>query len=221
MKLSESTFNILKNYSSINQTLLVKPGNVISTVVPVSRAIFAKCTVEETFPKQFAIYELPKFLGILSLFKEPELDFGDKQVTIVSGRQSVSYTYADPSMVIAPRGDDINFPEADVEFSISQEELQKLVRAAGVLQLPDMAVTGDGSTIKVTATDSKNPTADVFSVEVGETDKMFTMYFRVDNIIKLISHNYNVKITFKGLSKWTSDNIVYYVAMEANSSVSG
>jgi hypothetical protein len=217
MKLSENTINILKNYAVINPSLLVKPGNVLSTVSPV-KSIFAKATVEENFPSQFAIYELSKFLGVVSLFNEPELDFGEKQMTIISGSQSLNYTYADPSMIVTPPEKDINFPEPDIEFNITQEELQKVVRATGVLQLPDIAVIGDGSTLKMSSTNSKNPTTDVFNIKVGETAKTFNMIFKAENIIKLLSANYNVKISSKGLALFTADTIRYYVATEANSS---
>lgn len=221
MKLSDNTINVLKNFATINPSVLVHPGNNITTMSP-SKSIYAKAMVDEVFPTRFAIYELSKFLGITSLFKEPELDFGEHQVKIVSGRQSVNYTYADPSMIVAPDPNkDINFPAADVEFSISQEELQKVVRATGVLQLPEIAVTGDNHHITVTATNSKNPTTDVFSVEVGETDKSFNMIFKVENIIKLISGNYDVKISSRGLSKWSTGNVMYYVATEASSSFGG
>jgi hypothetical protein len=217
MKLSENTINIFKNFAVINPSVLVHPGDVITTMSP-TKSIYAKANVEENFPTRFAIYELSKFLGITSLFKEPELDFGEHQVKIVSGRQTVNYTYADPSMIVAPDPNkDINFPAADVEFSISQEELQKAIRAAGVLQLPEIAVTGDSHHITVTANNSKNPSSDVFSIEVGETDKTFNMIFKVENIIKLISSNYNVMISSRGLSKWSTNNVFYYIATEASS----
>jgi gp45 sliding clamp, C terminal len=218
MKLSENTINILKNFASINPSLLVNPGNALTTM-SVNKSIFAVANVEETFSNRFAIYEMSKFLGVISLFKDPEFIFGDKQVKLESGRQSVNYTYADPSMIVAPDPNkNINFPAADIEFSISHDELQRVVRATSVLQLPEIAVTGDGSNILVTATNSKNPTTDIFGIEVGNTDKVFTMYFDVDDIIKLISADYNVKITSKGLSMWRSDKVLYYVAMKANSS---
>ncbi|CAB5221490.1 sliding clamp [uncultured Caudovirales phage] len=217
MKLSESTLNILKNFSTINPSILVKEGNVLSTISP-QRSIFAKATVEETFPAQFAIYELSKFLGVLTLFKDPEIELGSKQMTIKSGKQSLNYTYADPSMLIVPPEKDITFPEPDIEFDVSQEELQKVVRATGVLQLPDIAVVGDSSTIRICATNSKNPTTDTFTVDVGSTDKNFNMVFKAENIIKLLSTNYNVKVSSKGLALFTSDSASYYVATEANSS---
>jgi len=218
MKLGENTINILKNFAYINPSLLVNAGNVITTM-SVNKSIYAMATVEESFTSKFAIYEMSKFLGVISLFKEPEFTFSNKQVKIESGRQSVNYTYADPSMIVAPDPNkSITFPVADIEFSISQEDLQRVVRATSVLQLPDIAVIGDGQKITITATNSKNPTTDIFGIEVGETDKTFSMYFEVSDIIKLISADYNVKLSSKGLSQWKSTNVLYYVAMKANSS---
>ena len=217
MKLSENTINIFKNFASINPSLLVNAGNVITTM-SVNKSIYAMANVEETFTNKFAIYEMSKFLGVISLFKDPEFSFGDKQVKIESGRQSVNYTYADPSMIVAPDPNkSITFPDADVEFSISHDELQRVVRSTSVLQLPDIAVIGDGQKITITATNSKNPTTDIFGIQVGDIDKSFAMYFDVSDIIKLISADYNVKISSKGLSQWKSNNVLYYVAMKANS----
>jgi len=213
MKLSEQTINILKNFATINPSLLVKPGNFLNTVA-INRSIFAKCNVEEKFPKQFAIYDLPKFLGVVSLFKEPDLEFMKSQLRITSGRQSVNFTYAEPNTIVAPTSDTIKFPTADVEFELSQEELQRLIRAAGILQLPHIVVTGDGSNVKVAASDAKNPTTDTFSVEVGTTNKEFSTVFKTENILKLLSTNYNVKMTIKGLAQFTSDQVTYFVAAE-------
>jgi hypothetical protein len=142
------------------------------------------------------------------------------QITIKSGTQTLNYTCAEPSMIISPPEKEISFPTTAAEFSIKQEDLQKVIRAAGVLQLPDIAVVGDGSTITVTSTNSKNPTTDKFSVDVGSTDQSFSLIFKSENIIKLYSSDYNVKLTSKGISKFESTsnvNTVYYIASEANS----
>lgn len=217
MKLSENTINILKNFASINTDILVNPGNTLKTMAG-HKGLFAKTDVEETFPVQFAFNKLNEFLGVISLFKEPELEFGEHQVTIKSGRQSVNYTYTDPSMVVAPRYDkDVVLPTTDIEFSISQEELQRLIKASGVLQLPEVAVIGDGEKIRIAATSVKNPTTNLFSIEVGTTEHQFKVIFKVDNIIKLLSADYNVKISKRGLSQFTASNIVYFVATEADS----
>ena len=217
MKISESTLVILKNFAAINKSILVKPGSVLSTISEM-KTIFAKATVQETFPAQFAIYELSKFLGVLSLFNDPEIEFNEKNMKISSGKQSLLYTYADASMIVTPPEKDITFPSPDIEFNVTQEELQRVVRSAGVLQLPEITVVGDGSVIRLCSGNSKNPSADTFMVDVGTTEKTFNMVFKAENAMKLISTDYNVKISSKGLSLFTSNTVSYYVPTESNSS---
>jgi hypothetical protein len=217
MKISDNTINILKNFSSINGSILVRPGNVLKTV-GTQRSIYATATVEENFPQQFAIYELPKFLGVLSLFQDHDIDFGEHQLTIASGNQVVNYTYADVSSILAPPEDKkIVVDPADVEFSINHHDFHKVLKAAAVLQVPNIAVVGDGNTIKVCAINSKNPTSDTFSIEVGPTEKIFNMVFRVEYLVKLLPLSYNIKINSKGISSFTGDNIQYFVMTEAES----
>lgn len=220
MNLSESTVSILKNFNSINPSLLVRPGNQITTMSP-QRSIIAKATVAEDFPQQFAIYELSKFLGVLSLFKDPEIDFGQKSMKIQTGKHATTYTYADANMIVAPPEKEITFPGADIEFSITTEDLQKVVRATGILQVPDIVVSGYNGTIEITATNSKNPTTDVYSIEVGETTNTFLMVFKAENIIKLIPKDYNVRISSKGISQFNTEGLMYFVANEANSNFGG
>jgi hypothetical protein len=220
MKFSENTINILKNFASINPSILVKPGNVIQTVAISNGGIFASASVEESFPLQFAIYKLPEFLGILSLFKDPEVEFTKHAIRIRQGNQYINYTMADASMVVAPPdGKQISLASVDVEFDITGDSIQRLIKAAAILQLPNICVKGDGEKITITATDVKTPTANEFSLDIGVTDKVFNMVFIVDNIIKLISNDYNVKISSKGISKFENfdNHITYFIANEASS----
>jgi hypothetical protein len=218
MKLSANTVDILKNYATINPSILVREGSVLSTCSP-QKSIFARATVTENFSQQFAIYELNKFLGVVSLFDEPELNFSDKRITIKSGKQQLSYTCADPSMIIAPPEKELNFPSAEIDFEVNQEDLQKVIRAGTVLQLPEISIIGKNGKISIAATNIKDPTSDQYSVEVTDTDLNFNMIFRADNIIKLISSTYNVKISSKLISKFTSLSGVntYYIAAEKDS----
>ena len=216
MKLSENTLNIIKNFSLINPSLLIKPGSVLSTVA-YNKSIFARAVVEENFPRQFAIYELNTFLGIISLFKDPEFELGDKQAKIISGRQSVNFTYADPSTIFAPPDKTITLTTPKIEFSISQEELNRLVRAASVLKVPHITVSSTSGKINVTATNAENPTADIFSIEVGDTEFNFNMIFEVSNIIKLLPGDYQVEISSKGISHFTSSAVEYFIVTEAGS----
>lgn len=213
MKLSERTIQILKNFSTINQSIMVRPGSVIKTVTPL-KTVFAQANVTEEFETEFAIYELPRFLGTLSLFNDPELTFHEKYVTISSGKQRVNYTYADTSMIVAPPSKNINFPDTEVEFTITSDQLATISKAGAVLQMPEIAVVGEDGIISIRAVDSKNSTADVFSLDVGECDKDFTVIFRPENL-KLIPAEYKVSLTTVGISRFESENLTYWIATES------
>jgi len=213
MKLSDKTIQILKNFATINQSILVRPGNVLKTITPL-KTILAQATVTENFEQEFAIYELPRFLGTISLFSDPEFTFQEKYVTISSGKQRVNYTYADASMIMTPPSKEISFPDTEVEFTITADQLSTISKAGAVLQMPEIAVVGDDGLISIRAIDSKNSSADVFSLDVGECDKDFKVIFRPENL-KLITSDYKVSITTAGICRFESDNLTYWVTTES------
>jgi hypothetical protein len=99
VNLSKNTFSILKNFATLNSNLLVKPGNVIKTITP-SKNGMAVASVEETFDTEFGIWDLNKFLGVVSLFNNPNFTFGEKSVKIKNGGDSiVNYYYSEPKLV--------------------------------------------------------------------------------------------------------------------------
>ena len=218
MKLSNDTRDVLKNFSTINQNLLVKNGSVINTMSAMKN-IVAKATVPDSFNNEFAIYDLNEFLSALSLFKDPSLDFDDKAVKLKEegGGSSLNYFFSDPSIVTAPKTE-ITMPSVDVEFTFTQETFNAIQKASAVLGVPDVVLTGTaGGDIKLTVTDRKNDTSNDFSITVGENAPTnFTYYFKVENL-KLLSGDYKVQVSEKGISRFenVSKPIEYFIALEA------
>ena len=218
MKLSEKTLNILKNFSSINQSILVKQGNQLRTI-SVAKNILAEANIEEEFPRQFGVYDLNQFLNGLSLHQDPDLDFeNDSYITIREGRRRVKYFYADPAVIISPPDKQITLPTVDVNFQLESASLEKLLKAAAVYQLPDLSVIGDKNEIRLVVRDKKNDTSNEYSIIVGETDKEFVFNFKVENI-KIIPGAYDVSISSKLLSEFTNTkyDLKYYIALEPDS----
>ena len=218
MKLSEKTLNILKNFSSINQSILVKQGNQLRTI-SVAKNILAEAEIKEDFPRDFAIYDLNQFLNGLSLHQDPEMDFSpDSYVTIREGKRRVKYFYADPNVIISPPEKAIQLPSQDVCFQLDSVTLEKLLKAAAVYQLPDLCAVGEAGVIKLVVRDKKNDTSNEFAIVVGETDKEFTFNFKVENI-KIIPGAYDVIVSSKLLSQFTNSthDLKYYSALEPDS----
>jgi hypothetical protein len=218
MKLSDNTISILKNFSGINQSLLFKQGNTLKTI-SVMKNILAEATIEEDLPKDFGIYDLNQFLNGLSLHKNAELDFeNDNYIVIREGKSRSKYFFADPSVIITPPDKSINLPSQDVCFLLDTKELDRLLKAAAVYQLPDFSVVGEAGVVKLVVRDKKNDTSNDFSVVVGETDDVFTFNFKVENL-RILPGTYEVVISQKLLSQFknTSIDVSYWVALEPDS----
>ena len=218
MKLSESTVSLLKNFSSINQSILFKEGKKLRSI-SVMKNILVEANVSEEFPKDFGIYDLNQFLNGLSLHSSPDLDFDNEQyVVIKEGRSRSKYFFADPSVIVAPPEKEITLPTEDVCFQLTSQQLEKLKKAASVYQLPDISVIGENGVIKLVARDKKNDTSNDFSIIVGETEDQFVFNFKEENL-KIVPGNYDVVVSEKLLSRFRNQNIdvTYYIALEPDS----
>ena len=216
MKLSENTLAVLKNFSSINSGILFKSGNVVRTISP-QKNIIGKAEIDESFDRDFAIYDLPRFLGVLSLFDAPEIVLAEKQVQITDGKKKLVYLYADASTFATPPDKDLKFPDTKITFTLKADDLAKVQRAGNVLQLPELALVGDGSTIALKAFDSKEPNGDAYNLEgLGETEEKFVAIFKNENL-RMIPNDYEVSIASKGITRFVSKRVTYWVAQEQNS----
>ena len=218
MKLSDKTISVLKNFSSINQSILFKEGSKLRTI-SVMKNILAEATVTEEFMKDFGIYDLNQFLNGLSLHQSPELDFkNDGYVVIREGKSRSKYFFADPNVIVTPPEKAIHLPSEDVSFELSTDQLEKLLKASAVYQLPDLSAVGENGVVKLVVRDKKNDTSNDYAVVVGEPEAEFSFNFKVENI-KIIPGAYDVVISSKLLAEFTNKNtdLKYYIALEPDS----
>ena len=218
MKLSDKTISVLKNFSSINQSILFKEGNKLRTI-SLMKNILAEATISEEFMRDFGIYDLNQFLNGLSLHSSPELDFAnDSYVVIREGGSRSKYFFADPNVIVTPPEKEITLPSEDVCFELSTAVLDKLLKAAAVYQLPDISAVGEAGVVKLVVRDKKNDTSNRHEEVVGETSDEFSFNFKVENI-KVLPGTYDVVVSQKLLSRFTSKNhdLTYYIALEPDS----
>ena len=225
MKLSKHTLNMLKNFSDINMSIEIKKGNVLRTV-SVQKNILAQAELEDEFPKDFAIYELNRFLGAVSLFDDPELEFNAKSVNIGTTKHSADYVYCDPSMIVTPPENNITFPDPEVKFTLTQDSLSQVMRASNVLGTPEIAIEGGphpNDSIRIKALDVNNDSTDTFQVVLDEkSGHTFRFVFKTENM-KMIPGNYDIEISSKGISHFLlqGTKLQYWIATESTSSFGG
>lgn len=218
MQLSNVTLEILKNFSSINNNLIINPGNQLITRSN-QKHIIAKAEVIETFPSQFGIYSLPEFLGAVSLFNEPELIFEEKCVIISSGKNAVKFFAADISLL--PEIPTIkSVPSTDVSCDLDKSILSFIMKSASILNVPDFSIVGDGKEIYVMVGDKSNKTSNVFKSAITESDKIFRFNMKIENL-KVIKESYELSIMGKRMCKLTGKvlPIEYYIALENDGSM--
>ena len=218
MKLSDSTLTLLKNFSTINQSILFKQGTKLRTI-SVMKNILAEATISEELPKDFGIYDLGQFLNGMGLHQSPELDFANEgHVVIKEGKMRSKYFFADPNVIITPPEKPIELPSEDVTFELSTDQLDKLLKAASIYQLPDLSVVGENGAVKLLVRDKKNDTSNSFSIAVGDTESKFAFNFKVENI-KILPGTYEVVVSQKLLSRFSSKNhdLTYFIALEPDS----
>ena len=216
MKLSNETVSVLKNFSTINQNLVIKSGSTITTMSAMKN-IVAKADVKEEFPQDFAIYDLNEFLSVITFFENPELQFEDSFVIVTEegSRTRARYFFSDPSVVTTPTKP-ITMPECEVKLNISSDILDRITRGASVIGAPDLAL--ESGTLK--ATDKKNDTANDFQmdIEVESDSNDYKFWFKVENL-KLIPDSYDVQISSKSIShfKNSKGDVEYFIALEPES----
>jgi len=220
MKISKNTLAVLQNFATINNGIQVNAGNNIKTISP-NKTLLGLTTVVEDFETPFCIYDLNQFLGTLSLFDSPDLDFGENAVEIVEGETNLKYVYADPNTIVTVPEKRLEC-DGDIEFDLPQKSLDRLQKAASILGLPNLVITLDeaGEYLVASATDVKNSTSNNFKIKLdGEAPSgvTFKMVLKIDNL-KLIPDDYHVRISSKGISHFDGSKAEYFVAVEQNDS---
>ena len=221
MKLTTETISVLKNFSTINANLMVKTGSSLLTMSAMKN-IVAKAEVSEKFPIDFAIYDLNEFLSALSLFAKPDLEFNDDFVIITEEgtSESLKYWFSDPSVVTTPSKEISMPPNTELTFNLSSETLDRITKAAAVVGVPDMALSGG----KLMVTDKKNTTANAFETMIDSmndgpgVDADYKFWFKVENL-KLIPGAYEVEVSSKKISHFTNTKmgVQYWIALEPES----
>ena len=217
--LSKKTLDVLKNFSTINSSIVFRKGSTVRTISNAEN-ILAKFTGEEVFPSDFAIYDLSQFLSGISLFNDPQLEFTSTDfVSIRGGRQSAKYYFSDPEITLksAPEKN-VNFPGADLQFNLTGEELIQLQKASAVYSLPDLTFQSEEGldTIKLILRDKENDTSNTYDLTVaGCSTGTYSLDVKIENI-RLLPGDYTVKVSKHLISEWTNTNVdlTYYIALE-------
>ena len=229
MKLSDKTLSILKNFSQINNSIMIREGSTLTTLAP-STAIFSMATVEESFPTEFGIYDLTEFLGVFGLYKEsPDLTFEDNKVFFNKGQKRYGhYKKADPSNIEPAPTTKPKQKEVTLTFELSEDDIALITRASAALSLPELSIEANDDRVLINVNDSEDDSSNSFCIDIAEntSGRKFQINFKRESIT-LLPGSYDVKVSVSEENKkvvyasahfsHTSIDVEYWMTAEMNS----
>lgn len=225
MILSGRTLAILQNFQTINPSILIRPGSQLRTLAggvggAGSDSMFATADIEEVFPQQFAIYDLSKFLALLSIDKQSLLKFYDAHLVIQQGESRTKFTYANPVLIVSAPDKNLVMPPTFITLELKSYVLQTVFKAMSILGFNEIAFTGKGGDLTISAVDTKNPDSDVYSTVIGQTSKTFSVIIDAAKL-KLVNANYTVSLSDQGLAYFKAEydrkDVQYWIALSTKS----
>ena len=218
MKISTGTLDILKNFATINTNILVRQGNTLSTI-STGKNIFARAEISESFPKEFAIYDLNSLLSLLTLMEDTDVDFQDESLKVSKGTSVFEYYYADPNIIVSAPDKTIDVDNF-FQFDFTKDDVDMILKAAAITAAPMLSVIGDKKEVVVTVSDPSTPKSNSFRQVIGTTDKEFDVRLAIENF-KVIPLSYSVTLSQKKFMFLESSKgeLKYWLALERSSQI--
>lgn len=217
MQFNDKVIEILGNFGTINQSIVFKPGNTISTMSPM-KTMLAKAKTDLTFTDTFGIYELQRFVALISKLVNPTIRLENKRLIIsADNEEETEWATCVASLVVTPPEKGIALPEEDIfEFTLTADTMKRVQGVIPIISSPHTAFSGDKGGFYIEGIDVKNSGSHRYRKKLGDTDKTFRMVFETDNL-KLLPRDYTVRISAKGLSHFQAEDVEYYIAVEQTS----
>ena len=219
MKISNDTIEVLKNFAGINTNILIREGSTLSTI-STGKNIFAKAEIKESFPKEFAIYDLNSLLSLLTLMEDIDVDFGNDSLTVTKGSSVFEYFYADPNIIVSVDADKSIEVDNFFQFDLTKEDIDMIMKAAAITAAPMLSILGKGGELIITVGDPSTPQSNSFRQVVGTTDKDFDARLAIENF-KVIPASYTVTLSQKKFMflESSKSEMKYWIALEKSSAL--
>lgn len=220
MQLSPETIEALKNLSDINPSILFQPGNIVSTK---KNGIFGRAVVKETFPVEAGIYDLKKFISLVSMSPTHNIDFKSDHCVITGhqGRMMIEFAYCRRDYITVPLKNTLPESEPDATFEIPEEDYVGFTGILSTLSYPNFSMHSDGVTISLTGFDAARPDIrnTTLVLNARSNGRVYNYIFRTENF-KLLRDSYKVSLLLENkrpiaLFEGQKKNMAYVIATQA------
>lgn len=213
MMIQPLTHDILKNFSGISKSILIREGNKIRTMSP-ERTVFVEAVVEDVFPREFGVYDLPSFLSVLSLFPTAEIVYEDKYLQLTDGRRRTRFHYSNPRHIKAPPAGELNLPPTLMSFVLDKDEIENMLKASSVMKLTNLHIHGNRVVCKTDEGVSNDYELTIDNVDIAYDVDADTINAKIDiKTLRFIPGNYKVLVSSKAVVFESQDLTLKYIFM--------
>ena len=217
MKISKKTLEVLKNFASINSNLLIRPGNVLTTI-PADVGIFARAEVPETFDREVGIYDLNSLLALLSMMDDTDVEFGDDSLSVRKGPSEFKYYYADKNILVAAP-DKIIEVDSEFAFKLTSKTIYTIKQAASIVSASMLSVIAKNGKVILAVGDPASPRSNSYTIDIdGSYEGEFDCRIPMENF-KVISTDYDVVLSKKKFMHLNGSGLQYWIALDVNSKI--
>lgn len=227
MKISQSTLDVLENFSNINESILIKPGNRLISFSN-QGTILANAKIDDEFTERFGIYDLNSFLSLTSLVEDADIDtslVSTNKYAVISGAGArFKFYVADESLIkVAPK-EEIELPSVDLEFVLEDNHMKRVLKAASVLTLDTITLYSDNGGLYFGVSDPKQKNSDSFSVRIADYEGPELFIVVSIQMLRFMPGDYNVSISHgsSNIALQFSHSVAdlrYWIAAESDSYV--
>lgn len=211
MKLTKEDLSILKNFSTINNSLWVDETKFVKTIHPAGNVI-GVYELESEFPQKFGIYNLSEFLSILSLFdiEETAIKFTNREILLKYKNNMVKYVLFEKALI---RGFENmksaekykSFNKFNCTFNISSEEIKKMKRISNILDIDDIIVGISPKKSMILIDDRDNMLANKYAINIENPKGEGKIIISVERLF-MIDDDYECSVITNKLIKFQSKN---------------
>lgn len=220
ISISKTTHEVLRNFLSINKSITIQAGSVISTL-SVNKNIMARYECEEVFTRDLPIYDLSDFCNAIRLCQSPELDLSHENYFLLRDpvtKGKFKIFYSDPDLIVTANGKEIKLNNPEVVFTLKSSNLKMLQIASQAQSIDDLCIYGNDGVMSLCVTDKKNDTSNVYSIELGPTDDEFCHCFKMENLRLMSDYDYEVSIYDGRVALFETNKLKYWIALEPQAS---
>ena len=220
-KLNKQTRTFIENFSKINPSIIFYPGNVLGTKSK-DEDIAALAKITDNIPSRFAIYDLSKFLSVLSLYDiDADLSVDDGKTLVIQGKndRKFVYTLASEKGIVTVKGLEVKMPPISAEFNLSAADLNHLKRNLLVGGFSHVAFSANNKKLSVKAFNVDDPTSSVYGATLGDFDKSFNIILEDRKVSNMLEYDYLVSVTPQIIRFKSASGVEYYISPRKGSSV--